>query len=285
MQKNSLNIAFFGTPEFATLVLKELIAAGFSPSLIVTTPDKPAGRGLSLAESPVKLFARSNNIPVLQPVKLNEEFISELRSKSLDILIVAAYGKILPESVLSVAKYPPLNVHPSLLPKYRGTSPVESQILANEENIGVSIIRMDKEMDHGPIVAQEKVPIPEWPISRDALNTILWNTGGKLLGAILPQWISGAISETVQDHSLATFTTKIEKPDGLLDLSQSPLQNYLKYLAYEGWPGTYFFVEKEGVKIRVIIKKARFENNEFVIERVVPEGRKEMSYQDFLSAN
>jgi methionyl-tRNA formyltransferase len=285
MQKSNLNIAFFGTPEFATLVVKELITGGFKPSLVVTTPDKPAGRGLSLAESPVKIFARSNDIPVLQPAKLNEEFISELRSKSLDILIVAAYGKILPESVLSVAKHPPLNVHPSLLPKYRGTSPVESQILTNEESIGVSIIRMDKEMDHGPIVAQEKVAIPDWPISRDALNTLLWSTGGELLGTILPQWISGTLPEITQDHSLATFTSKIEKADGLLDLSQSPLQNYLKYLAYEGWPGTYFFIEKDGTNIRVLIKKARFENNEFIIERVIPEGRKEMSYQDFLSSN
>ncbi|MES2087508.1 MAG: methionyl-tRNA formyltransferase [Patescibacteria group bacterium] len=282
MSTTPLNYVFFGTPEFSTLVLAELLSKGYSPAFVVTTPDKPAGRGLALTESPVKIFATKQNIPVLQPEKLDAEFVSNLKEKNLDLCIVAAYGKILPESLLSITKYPPLNVHPSLLPKYRGTSPVESQILADEKNIGVSVIRMDEKTDHGPIVAQEKVEIPNWPISRDTLNTILWKKGGALIAQALPSWIDGSLKEIPQNHDEATPTPRTQKTDGLVELLDSDRKNYLKYLAYEGWPGTYFFSEKDGKKIRVIIKKARLLDEKFVIDTVLPEGKKEMGYEDFL---
>jgi methionyl-tRNA formyltransferase len=281
MNKNP-RFAFFGTPTFATLVLDELINAGHTPALIVTTPDMPAGRGLNIISSPIKNYAVDRHIPFAQPTKFDEDFIAELKKKNIELVIVAAFGKILPSALLSFGMYPPLNVHPSLLPAYRGTSPVESQILADEKNIGVSIIHMDEKMDHGPIVAKKLVPIINWPISRDSLNTILWREGGRLLSEILPEWIKGKIKETPQDETEATYTKKIKKDDGLLDLSQPGRKNFLKYLAYEGWPGTYFFQEKNGKRIRVIIKDAELKDGEFIIKRVVPEGKKEMGYGEFL---
>lgn len=285
MNNSPISFAFFGTPEFSTLVLAELISKNFYPKVIITSPDKPAGRGLALTQSPVKRFAIEHQIPFLQPEKLDQEFISSLEKMKLDTFIVAAYGKILPSSLLATPIHPPLNVHPSLLPKYRGTSPVESQILADEKNIGVSVIRMDEKMDHGPIVAQEKIEITDWPISRDALNDILWKKGGQLLANILTEWISGKAKETPQNHDNASVTKKIEKTDGLIDIAGSDKKNYLKYLAYEGWPGTYFFSEIGSKKIRVIIKRAHFEATKFIIDSIVPEGKKEMPYRDFLKGN
>lgn len=277
----NINFAFFGTPEFSTYVLEELYSRGFIPCLIVTTPDKPAGRGLELRESPVKKFAITHKIEILQPEKLDTEFANKIKEYNLDFFVVAAYGKIIPESILSSTKYPPLNVHPSLLPRYRGTSPVESQILENEKDIGVSVIQMDKEMDHGPIVSQEKISIENWPIERDELNNILWRRGGELLSTIIPRWVKKEIKITEQDHQKATFTKKINKEDGLINISESGIKNYLKYLAYQGWPGIYFFKNEKRIKIT----KAKYEDNSFIVERVIPEGKKEVSYTDFLNSN
>jgi methionyl-tRNA formyltransferase len=273
--------AFFGTPEFSTFVLDEMISSGLVPSLVVTTPDKPAGRGLEITQSPVKEFAIRNNIAVLQPSKFDTDFITKIKEYNLDTFVVAAYGKIIPESILSLTNHPPLNVHPSLLPRYRGTSPVESQILSDEKDIGVSIIQMDKEMDHGPIIAQEKIEISNWPISRNDLNNILWRKGGQLISNIFSKFIEGKIEKKDQNHDNATFTKKISKEDGLIDITKSGKENYLKYLAYEGWPGTYFFKNNKRIKIT----KAKYENDSFIIERVIPEGKKEISYPDFLNSN
>lgn len=273
--------AYFGTPIFSTFVLDELEQASFIPSLVVTTPDKPAGRGLELNQSAVKKWAVARDIPVLQPEKFDENAVATLRAAKYEFMVVAAYGKILPASVLSITKGKNLNVHPSLLPRYRGTSPVESQILADEKNVGVSVILMDEQMDHGPVVVKERIEIPEWPIARDTLNERLWHAGGKLLADSLPAWLSGTILPTPQNHTDATFTKKMDKEDGLVDLGADGRKNYLKYLAYEGWPGTYFFVQKDDKQVRVKITKASFVNGKFVIERVIPEGKREMAYADF----
>ncbi len=276
-----MKIAFFGTPEFSTFVLNELLTAGYTPTVIVTTPDKPAGRGLELQESPVKRFAVTHHIPVLQPEKLDATFISELKEKDIDLLIVAAYGKILPSSLLLIGKYPPLNVHPSLLPKYRGTSPVESQILAGEKNIGVTIIEMDEKMDHGPIVAQELVGTSEHS-SRDELNKSLWQKGGTLLATIIPEWVNGTAAKKVQDEPQATFTKKMVKEDGEISLDDDPTALDRKWRAYQPWPGLYFF--KDGKRIK--ITKAHFENGlpaqagKFIIDEVIPENGKKMPFKD-----
>ena len=251
------------------------------PTAIITSPDKPQGRGLILTAPPVKIWAEENKIECLQPENLKTSPVSG----AWDLFIVAAYGKIIPENILNIPKYKTLNVHPSLLPKLRGPSPIESTILNDDKDTGVSIMRLDKEMDHGPIVAQEKINLETlnvWPVIAPALEDKLARQGGALLAKIIPDWASGKIKEIEQDHSKATYCQKISKADGLVNLGETPYQNYLKICAYSGWPGSYFFVENASKKIRVSIKEAQYKNNTLEILRVIPEGKKEMSYSDFL---
>jgi methionyl-tRNA formyltransferase len=205
-----------------------------------------------------------------------------LKKYQFDFFIVASYGKIIPEKILDLPRYKTLNVHPSLLPKLRGASPIQSAILSENET-GVTIMRLDPELDHGPIV--EKRVMEKWtddnPPYAEDLKERLGKSGGRMLAEILPKWISGEIEEKEQDHNKATFCKKIEKEDGLLDLSSSPLLNIRKIRAYHEWPTSYFFSETNGKKTRVIIKRAKLENGLLKIERVVPEGRKEMDYADY----
>ncbi len=268
---------YFGTPSFSTLVLEALVGAEYLPAAVVTTPDKPAGRGLEVSESPVKKWAVAHGIPVLQFETFDDTALEALRAVGADLYIVAAYGKILPATALSIPPRGALNVHPSLLPRYRGTSPIESQILEDEKNIGVSIILMDEKMDHGPVLAQEEIAV-DWPIGRWALTTLLWERGGKLLAEVLPHYLAGEIVAVVQDEAQATYTKKMQKEDGEIVPGTEDRKNYLKYLAYESWPGVYFFKDDKRVKIT----KASFANDQFIIERVVPEGKREMSYEDFV---
>jgi len=271
---DSPRFIFFGTPALAVTVLEELEKAHLLPLAIVTTPDKPAGRGLEVTPSPVKVWATTHSSALFQPSKLDENFGAELAKLAPELFVVAAYGKIIPEHILSIPKKGVLNVHPSLLPRYRGPSPIESQILADEKEMGVSVILLDEQVDHGPILGQKSFSIPE-PLDRVQVNDLLWHAGGELLASILPAWIDGTLSSMPQDDNRATFTKKIQKEDGEIDLTGDPRQNYLKYLAYQGWPGVYFF--KNGKRIKVT--KATYENGKFVILRVVPEGKPEMEYQ------
>jgi methionyl-tRNA formyltransferase len=283
MKTDSPRYAFFGTPMVAVWVLEELEAAGMLPAVLVTAPDKPSGRGMHLSQPAVKVWALERNIPLLQPEKLNDAFVAELRTYEPEVLLVAAYGKILRDNVLTLAPHGCLNVHPSLLPKYRGAAPIESQILADEPNVGVSLMQMDAEMDHGPIITQKRIEIPGWPLGRNELSELLARAGGRQAAAALPAWITGTLTATPQSHELATYTRKTEKEDGLIDPNSNARENYLKYCAYEGWPGLYFFIEKNGAPMRVKITKASYENDTFVIENVIPEGKREMPYAQFLT--
>jgi methionyl-tRNA formyltransferase len=277
----------FGTSDFVALLLEELKKTGFLPTLIVTAPDKPKGRKLVLTPPPIKRWAATNNISVLQPEKLRDENFLNKLGKDWDLFVVAAYGKIIPKAILDIPKHGSLNIHPSLLPKYRGPSPLQFQILNDEENIGVSIIKIDEEVDHGPIVAQEKIELLNWPISFKKLEKETAISAAKLLQGVLPQWLSQKITLAEQNHAEATFTRLLKKEDGLLDLKDNPYKNYLKFLAYEEWPGAYFFAEQDNKKIRVKITSADFESTptpRFKIRRGIPENRHEMSYDDFLKS-
>ena len=285
-QTEAQKIAFFGTPKFAVTILNELKSAGIMPALIVTAPDKPQGRGLVMTPTPVKVWAQENGVEIIQPATLRDEAqISELLKTNWDLFIVTAYGRIIPENILEIPKHKTLNVHPSLLPKLRGASPIESSILNNDQEVGVTIMRLDKEMDHGPIIAQEKISseaLGDWPVTATMLENISAKVGGALLAKIIPDWTAGKITEQEQDHAKATFCKKINKADGLIDLSADPYTNYLKICAYSDWPGTYFFKEHGQKKIRVSIKRAVYKNDQLIIESVVPEGKTEMPYLDFL---
>lgn len=285
--QKKLSIAFFGTPHFAVYVLEEMKKAGIAPSLIVTAPEKPAGRGLLPRPSPVKEWGQSEQISVAEPEKLEiaDSEAGTLFQHSFDLFVVAGYGKILPHSLLSRSKHGVLNVHPSLLPKYRGPSPIESQILNDDRTAGVSIILLDEETDHGPVLMQDTPTLPRWPISRSELEDALWKRGGELIAKCIPKYIAGELTPREQKHEQATFTKKLEKEDGLIDLNKDAYKNYLKFLAYERWPGTFFFTEKKGKKMRVKITGAKFQDDAFVITHVIPEGKKEMSYTDFTRNN
>ncbi len=285
MFNRDIKIAYFGTSEFSVIVLDELKKLGVLPDLVVTTVDKPVGRKMILTPNPTKVWAENNSVEYTSPEKLKDEsFLKKISEYNL--FIVASYGKIIPKAVIDMPKYHVLNVHPSLLPKYRGPSPLQEQIINNEKEVGVTIMMIDEQVDHGAIIAQEKVDVPSWPVGFRKLEEVLGKEGARIITNILPDWIQGKINPKEQDHTEATITKKIEKSDGFLVLPDGYIweryEDYLKYLAYEEWPGTYFEIEKEGKKIRVIIKKASWKNDVFEIERVVPEGKKEMDYKDFL---
>ena len=280
MKKNNLNFIFWGTPDVASETLEILKQSGYIPSLIVTSPDKPQGRKMLITPPPVKVWAEKNNIPYFQPEKINEETIYKLSAISYELSIVVAYGKIMPEEIINIPKLGSINIHYSLLPKYRGASPVESAILNGETETGVTIQKMAYKLDSGPIIAEEKLIIlPSEKTSE--LRSRLIKVGGDLLVKTLPDIIDGKIKEIPQDEILATFCKKIKKEDGLIDLNGDPIKNYDKFRAYASWPRTFFF--KDGK--RIIITDAVLENNQFVIKKVLPEGKREIKYEDFLKTN
>jgi methionyl-tRNA formyltransferase len=294
-----LNFVFWGTPDVASKTLDILRENGYMPSLIVTSLDKPQGRKMLLTPPPVKVWAQENNIPYIQPEKLTKENVDialgtlsqageprraifqqeNMRGEqnNIDIFLVVAFGKIIPEEIINIPRLGSINIHYSLLPKYRGASPVESAILNGDTETGVTIQKMEYKMDSGPIIGTEKVIIlPEEKASE--LRERLIKIGGELLVKILPDFIDGKITPVAQDETQATFCKKIKKEDGLIDLNAEAKSNYNKFRAYATWPRTFFFKNDK----RVIITDATLENNQFVIKKVLPEGKKEIKYEDFL---
>jgi len=274
--------AFFGTPRFAVKVLDALEAQGLVPALVVTAPDKPRGRGLEMHPSPVKEWATLRGIDVATPATLKDEaFVGELANTEWDVFVVAAYAKLIPATVLSMPRRGCLNVHPSLLPKFRGPSPARSAILADERTTGVTIMQMDEQMDHGPVVAQARIVLEEdaWPPKGGEFEDLLATEGGALLAEIMPEWIAGTITPAPQDEAAATFTKKFSNEDARIDLSHNARENFLKIRAFDGNPRPYFIAEN-GKRIGIV--DAAFVDGTLEILKVVPEGKKEMEYKDFL---
>lgn len=268
------NFVFFGTPDVASETLEILKQSGFLPTLIVTAPDRPAGRKMILTPPPVKTWAIENNILYLQPEKIDEDFIGELKKVGARLFIVVAYGKILPQSLLDLPELGCINIHYSLLPLHRGASPVEASILSGDTETGVSIQQMEFKMDAGPIIAEEKTEIGKNETTPE-LRQRLIKIGGDLLVKILPDIFNKNTSPKAQDHTKATFCKKIKKEDGLVDLEKdNPQAMWHKYKAYKIWPRTYFF--KDGK--RIIITDAELIDGKFVIKKIIPEGKKEIEY-------
>jgi methionyl-tRNA formyltransferase len=269
----NLNFIFWGTPDVASETLEILKMNGYVPSLIVTSPDKPQGRKMLMTPPPAKVWAEANNIPFIQPENLSREGLSF--TDNLDLFIVAAYGKIIPEDILNIPKLGSINVHYSLLPKYRGASPVESAILNGDTITGVSIQKMVYKMDAGDVIASLETNINPAETAPE-LRKRLIALGGELLVKILPDFTEGKIAPITQNETLATNCHKIKKEDGLLDLTAPGEINYRKYRAYSHWPRVFIFDEN---KKRIIITKAKLEKGEFVIEKFIPEGGKEQEYK------
>ncbi len=277
---NSLNFAFFGTGDVSVSVLEDLKKAGYIPKLIVTPQDKPQGRKFVVTPPKAKIWAIDSNVPVLQPEKLDDDFYNELKKCDWDLFIVVAYGKIIPERILDIPVHKSINIHYSLLPKLRGSSPVEGAILQDEGNTGVSIILMDNKMDHGPLIAQREITVPVWPLLRSELMNTMNTTANKLLVEIIPKWVAGEITPTTQDESKATYVQMIKKEDALIDLSDDGYLNYRKICAYEVWPRAYFIQNEK----RVIITSAKWVDEKLTIQKVIPEGKKEMDYMVYLKS-
>ena len=278
---------FFGTPELAVTILDELTAAGFVPALVVTRPDATAHRGNVLTPPPVAVWTKERAIPLLQPAKITRDFIYEVRNLAhdgWDVFVVAAYGRILPQELLDIPTHGTLNVHPSLLPRLRGPSPIRSAILTDDREVGVTIMLLDAEMDHGPIIEQEFVDIPEWPPRARELENTLAHEGGRILAETLLPWVRGEIAAQEQDHEQATYCTTTKKEDGLIDLNGNPYQNLLKIRALEGWPNAYTFFERNGQKIRVQILDAHQDGDSLVINTIRPEGKRDMPYADLIGS-
>lgn len=307
-----MNFVFFGTSEFAVLVLESLKSSGLKPSLIISTQDKPKNRGLKIEPTPVKKWAKQNKIAVLQPEKLKSpEFIASLLDTRCSTGVVAAYGKILPKEVINIFPKGILNVHPSLLPKWRGADPVRTAILNGDEKTGVTIMLMDEEIDHGPVLAQEELKRSINNTQYSALKSELAELGGKMLVEIIPKWLSDEITPEEQDHKLATYTKKISKEDGHIDWNEPAEIILRKIRALNPWPGTFAFWEKDGKKLRIKITSARIvdhtpcgpeekrgavinydggiavlsKDRYIVIDKIQLEGKKSQNTKDFLNGH
>jgi len=272
----SNKFVYFGTPTVASETLAILLEHGFIPSLVVTSPDAPRGRGLVLTPSPVKVLASTHDLPIITPEKLEDETTAKIVSYGCDYALCVAYGKIFPESLIETFAKGVLNIHYSLLPKYRGATPLEAALLSGDKVTGITIQKMVKALDAGDIIAQKSTPIDENETARE-LRPRLIALGAKLLVDTLPAYIRGEIQPIAQDPTLATHVGKLKKEDGLLDLSAPAETNWNKYRAFADSIGTYFFTNNKRIKII----SASYKNGVFTPERIVPEGKNEMSFSDF----
>lgn len=276
-----LPFVFFGTPYVSRDTLDILKERGITPALIVTSPDAPKGRGMQLQPSETRVWALEHGIPVMSPEKLDAKAQEAIKAYASHYGIAVAYGKILPKKLIDSFPQGILNIHYSLLPQYRGASPVEAALLNGDAVTGVTIQKMVQELDAGDVIAAKQVEIEPTETTRE-LRRRLIDIGANLLADILPYFEDGQLEAMRQDPAYATHSGKIAKEDGELTLAGDPRNNWNKYRAYAESPGTYFFAERDGKKVRVKIKNAAFEKGAFTPLRVVPEGKKEMDYQDFL---
>jgi methionyl-tRNA formyltransferase len=272
----TLKFVYFGTPEFSTIVLDELKSVGYMPSLIITAPDRPVGRKHILTSPPVKIWADNNNIECWQPER-PRDIIEQLEGRKDDLYIVASYGYLVSQKLLDIPKHGVLNVHTSLLPKYRGASPIESAILAGDSETGSTIMQMTLGMDEGPIITQSVFPL-ESDILKPELFHMLAHDGGKLLAQILPEYIAGTCVPIEQDHNSATYCGKISKSNADITDADDIMRDR-KYRAYYGWPGSFIF---DG-DVRLKITDAEFDGKNFTINKVIPAGKNEMDYRQYLS--
>jgi len=234
-----LRVIFMGTPEFAIPPLQHLVLNQYQVVAVYTQPDKPAGRGRSLVSSPLKRAALAWKLPVVQPVSLKStEVVAQLAGFHPDVIVVAAFGQILPQSVLDIPGRRCINIHPSLLPRFRGASPVAAAILAGDEFTGVSIMLMDRGLDTGPILARAQIPI----LSQDTTGSLtakLSLIAAQLLLEILPRWSRGELTPQPQNEAEAVYSGSISKEEGGVDWRLSAIDIWRRVRAFQPWPGCY----------------------------------------------
>ncbi|OGD29735.1 methionyl-tRNA formyltransferase [Candidatus Azambacteria bacterium RIFCSPHIGHO2_01_FULL_44_55] len=248
----NLKILFMGTPEFSVPILEALVHEGYQIISVVTKPDEPAGRKQVLTPPPVKSFIMKHetwNIPILQPEKLKDEnFINQVKNLAPDLIVVAAYGKIIPKAILDIPKYGAINAHGSLLPAWRGAAPIQYAILHGDKKTGITIMLIDEEMDHGPLLGKSEILISKSETS-ESLYRKLSVLGAETLIKIISRYISGDIKPQEQDHSKATFTKIIKKEDGKIDWSKSTLELERMTRAFYPWPTAWTIWNDKVLKI------------------------------------
>jgi len=260
-----MKFLFFGTPEFAAIVLEKLINAGYIPEAVICNPDEPVGRKQILTSPPVKrliangkqLMANSGQlIEIFQPAnKTDLSAISDkLSTIKPDLAIIAAYGKIIPKEILDIPRFGILNIHGSLLPAYRGASPIQYAILNGDKETGVTIMKIDEEMDHGPVLANSKLLIADSDTC-ESLSKKLADLGVELLIKVIPDYISEKIKPVEQDHSKATYTKIIKKEDGKIDWLKSAQEIERMTRAFYPWPSAYANIKNQKSKIKNKILK------------------------------
>jgi len=247
-------LLFAGTSPFAEKILSTLLEENFNVVLVILRPEKKSGREQKIIQSPLRLLAEKNNIPCLDPEKITPEIIAEIKKYQPDLSIVAAYGKILPESFLQIPSLGALNIHPSLLPKYRGPSPIQSAILAGEQETGTTLMLMDKGMDSGNIIAQEKIAIPKDDLGSELSNR-LSKLSSHLLLETLPRWIKKEISSIKQDEASATLCSMIKSSDGKIFWNKKAEEIYNRYRAFSPRPGIFSFWQKGKELKKINLKK------------------------------
>ena len=250
-----MKIVFFGSPEQAVAALRTLLERGHSVAAVYTQPDRPAGRSRSPAPTPVRQAAEAAGVPVRTPRSLRDATVQvELAAFRADVFVVAAYGKLLPPEALRIPRLGVLNVHPSLLPKYRGPSPVQQTILDGAEQTGVTVMLLDEGMDTGPILAQSAPVRLTGAETAGALMARLFELGAGLLADTIEKWARGEITPRPQDNAQATVTKLLSREDGEIDWSQ-PAQRIARMVrAYDPWPGTH--TRWRGRALKVLVAQA-----------------------------
>jgi methionyl-tRNA formyltransferase len=251
-----LRIVFFGTPRFALPSLEALLSSSHSVVAVVTQPDRPRGRGHKVSDAPVKARALEASIPVLQPARLRDAAFLDVLGTFTPVLgVVAAYGRILPEPLLALPRLGMINVHASLLPKYRGAAPVHRAIIAGEQETGVTIMRVVKALDAGPMLAEVRRPIG----LDDTSDDVEWGLavdGARLLVQVVDSLSAGSVVETPQDDALATYAPRLTKEDGLIDWACSALQIHNQVRGLYSWPHAYTFLNAR----RLILRRTRVDD-------------------------
>ena len=234
-----MKTVFMGTPDFAAVILEKLLTSGYETGYVVTQPDKARNRGKKVQYTPVKEIALAHDIQVLQPEKVrgNEEFYQKLKEYAPDIIIVVAYGQILPEEILHLPKLGCINVHASLLPKLRGAAPIQHAILSGDKETGVTIMQMEKGLDTGDMLLKGSIEIGSMNYSQ--LHDALAQLGAELLLKVLPMLEQGQIVPEKQKDEDSTYASRIQKEDGKIDFSKSPEEVERLIRGFDPWPGAF----------------------------------------------
>lgn len=262
-----LRVIFMGSPEFSVHALRYLILNKYEVVAVYTQPDKPAGRGRSLVAPPLKKAALAQGLPILQPASLKgSEVVTQLASFRPDIIVVAAYGQILPQSVLGIPAYGCINIHPSLLPKFRGASPVAAAILAGERFTGVSIMMMERGLDSGPVLARAQTPISVWD-NTGSLTAKLAVVAAHFLLEVLTCWTRGELTPQPQNESEISFSATVSKEEGKIDWRLRAIDIWRRVRAFYPWPGCY--TRWQGKQLKIIAAVPLTGGKDLEVGRVV----------------